>query len=44
MKPLPHQYELHLAGGPEGYATAEAKDLPQLRCAPPLDFDGPGDA
>ena len=44
MKPLPHRYELRLAGGPEGYATAGSEGLPDLRCAPPLDFDGPGDA
>lgn len=44
MKPLPHRYEVHLAGGPDGYATSSAQGLPDLRCAPPLDFDGPGDA
>ena len=44
MKPLPHSYEVQLAGGAEGYATASAAGMPQLRTAPPLDFDGPGDA
>lgn len=44
MKPLPHRYEVHLTGGPEGYATSSAEGLPDLRCAAPVDFDGPGDA
>lgn len=44
MKPLPHRYEVHLAGGPEGYAMSSAEGLPDLRCAAPVDFDGPGDA
>ncbi len=44
MKPLPHRYEARLAGGPEGYATVSAAGLPDLPTAPPVDFDGPGDA
>lgn len=44
MKPLPHRYEVRIAGGPEGYATLESTGVPDLRTAPPLDFDGPGDA
>jgi peroxiredoxin-like protein len=44
MKPLPHRYEVRLDGGPDGYATSSAQGLPDLRCAPPTDFDGPGDA
>lgn len=44
MKPLPHQYEARLVGGPQGYATLSSAGLPQLRSAPPADFDGPGDA
>ncbi len=44
MKPLPHNYEARLVGGPEGYATVSAAGLPDLRIAPPADFDGPGDA
>jgi len=44
MKPLPHVYEVRLAGGPTGYATASGSNLPDLRTAPPRDFDGPGDA
>ena len=44
MKPLPHRYEVQLSGGPNGYATVSTKGMPDLRSAPPLDFDGPGDA
>ena len=44
MKPLPHRYEVQLTGGPSGYATVSTKGMPDLRSAPPLDFDGPGDA
>jgi organic hydroperoxide reductase OsmC/OhrA len=44
MTPLPHHYIVRLAGGPEGHATVTADGIPDLRSAPPLDFDGPGDA
>jgi peroxiredoxin-like protein len=44
MKPLPHRYEVRLAGGPTGYATVQVGGAPDLRSAPPLDFGGPGDA
>ena len=44
MKPLPHQYDMRLTGGPTGYATVGTNDLPDLRSAPPADFGGPGDA
>ena len=44
MKPLPHRSEVRLSGGPSGYATVSASGMPDLRSAPPLDFDGPGDA
>src|SRR5215469_11812703 len=44
MKPLPHRYDARLTGGPDGYATSSSQGLPDLRCAPPADFDGPGDA
>ncbi len=44
MKPLPHSYDVRLAGGPTGYATVSVSGVPGLRSAPPLDFDGPGDA
>jgi peroxiredoxin-like protein len=44
MKPLPHHYQARLSGGPAGYATVSVDGLPDLRSAPPADFDGPGDA
>ena len=44
MKPLPHRYSARIAGGPAGYATLSSGGVPDLRTAPPLDFDGPGDA
>lgn len=44
MKPLPHVYTARLAGGPEGYASVGSVGVPELRTAPPADFDGPGDA
>ncbi len=44
MKPLPHAYDVKLTGGPTGYATVSVEGAPPLRSAPPLDFDGPGDA
>jgi peroxiredoxin-like protein len=44
MKPLPHHYQARLTGGPTGYATVSVPGVPDLRSAPPADFDGPGDA
>lgn len=44
MKPLPHHYEVRLTGGPAGYGTLSVQGAPDLRSAPPHDFDGPGDA
>jgi peroxiredoxin-like protein len=44
MKPLPHHYDVTLAGGPSGYAAVSARGMPELRAAPPIDFGGPGDA
>jgi peroxiredoxin-like protein len=44
MKPLPHVYEVVLSGTPTGYATLSTERVPELRSAPPKDFDGPGDA
>jgi peroxiredoxin-like protein len=43
MKPLPHRYEVRITGGPAGYATLSSGGVPDLRTAPPLEFDGPGD-
>ncbi|HEX8027629.1 MAG TPA: OsmC family protein [Vicinamibacterales bacterium] len=44
MKPLPHHYDVRLTGGPSGYARLETTGVPELTSAPPLEFDGPGDA
>jgi organic hydroperoxide reductase OsmC/OhrA len=44
MKPLPHEYDVHLTGGPSGYAVLSMPGIPDLSTAPPADFDGPGDA
>lgn len=44
MKPLPHRYTTRIAGGPTGHATLSSAGLPDLPTAPPVDFDGPGDA
>jgi organic hydroperoxide reductase OsmC/OhrA len=44
MKPLPHTYQARLAGGPTGYAAVSTPGAPDLRTAPPLEYDGPGDA
>jgi peroxiredoxin-like protein len=44
MKALPHRYDVKLSGGSAGYAVLSAPSAPELKSAPPLDFDGPGDA
>lgn len=44
MKPLPHEYVVHLRGGPEGHADLSTEGVPALRTAPPVEFGGPGDA
>ena len=44
MKPFPHEYDVHLTGGPSGYAVLSTPGVPDLSTAPPADFDGPGDA
>ena len=41
---MPHDYDVHLTGGPSGYAMLLSPGIPDLRTAPPADFDGPGDA
>ena len=43
MKPLPHDYDVHLTGGPAGYAVLSSVGIPDLRTAEPPDFKGPGD-
>jgi len=42
MKPLPHQYEVHVTGGPIGDACASASGCPDLHTAPPENYGGPG--
>jgi organic hydroperoxide reductase OsmC/OhrA len=44
MTPLPHHYDVRLTGGPSGYAALSTPGIPDLRTAPPVDYDGPGDA
>jgi peroxiredoxin-like protein len=44
MKPLPHRYEVRIAGGSGQYAELSSAGAPDLRTAPPREFDGPGDA
>lgn len=44
MKPLPHQYDVHLTGAPAGYAELSTPGVPNLTVAPPAEYDGPGDA
>jgi peroxiredoxin-like protein len=44
MKPLPHRYEVRIAGGPLGRATLASPGVPDLSTAAPADFGGPGDA
>lgn len=44
MKPLPRIYTAQLSGGSEGYSLVSVAGIPELRTAPPADFDGPGDA
>ena len=43
MKPLPHQYEVDLTGGPSGCGLTSTVNVPALCVAHPLEFDGPGD-
>lgn len=44
MKPLPHRYDVRLSGNAAGYAMASNGLAPSLRMAPPVEYDGPGDA
>ena len=44
MKPFPHEYDVHLIGGPTGHATLSTPGIPDLQTAPPKEFDGPGNA
>jgi organic hydroperoxide reductase OsmC/OhrA len=44
MKPFPHRYDIHLRSDSGSYASAQVLGAPDLRCAPPIEFGGPGDA
>jgi organic hydroperoxide reductase OsmC/OhrA len=44
MRPLPHRYCVRLTGGASGAVQLSAAGLPDLRSAPPAEYDGPGDA
>lgn len=44
MKPLPHRYEVAIAAGVDGHARLSSAGVPDLLTAPPVEFDGPGDA
>ncbi|MBI3047627.1 MAG: OsmC family protein [Acidobacteria bacterium] len=44
MKELPHHYDARLTGGPSGYAEVRSAGLAVLPVAPPVEYDGPGDA
>lgn len=44
MHLFPHRYEVNLTGGADGYASMSTTGVPPLLTAPPLQFDGPGDA
>jgi uncharacterized OsmC-like protein len=50
MKPLPHHYDVHLSGGPSGYAQlstvfraprVSSGSVREPRTAPPVEYDGP---
>ena len=43
MEKLPHLYAVNVSGASEGNLTATVNGLPALVCAPPTQFDGPGD-
>jgi peroxiredoxin-like protein len=44
VKPLPHRYVVRAAAGPTGYADVRSGSHPALRTAPPVEYNGPGDA
>lgn len=43
MHPYPHHYTVHARSEPTGDVDVSAENLPTLRTAPPVEFDGPGD-
>jgi len=42
MHPYPHRYPVHAAAQPQGDVTLSSAGIPDLRTAPPAEFDGPG--
>jgi organic hydroperoxide reductase OsmC/OhrA len=44
MHPYPHVYTVTATGRPEGSVALNSPRLPEIATAPPLEFDGPGDA
>ncbi|MBL4622734.1 MAG: OsmC family protein [Immundisolibacteraceae bacterium] len=43
MEKLPHSYAVTVKGDQQGNLHASGAGLPPLVCAPPTQFDGPGD-
>lgn len=44
MHPYPHVYRVDASAVPSGTVTLASSNLPPLQTAPPVEFDGPGDA
>lgn len=44
MHPYPHVYRVRAAAARAGTVTVGSPNLPDLQTAPPVEFDGPGDA
>lgn len=44
MHPYPHVYRVSATAVPGGNVTVALPNLPPLQTAPPVEFDGPGDA
>jgi organic hydroperoxide reductase OsmC/OhrA len=44
MKPYPHTYSVGARGSTTGTVVVASHGVPILETAPPLEFDGPGDA
>ena len=43
MQQYPHHYPVSASAQPEGNVSVSSPGLPALLCAPPAQFDGPGD-
>ena len=44
MHPFPHLYNVKVNASPKDHLLCSSKSLPSLTIAPPIEFDGPGDA